>query len=91
MFSNIFSYIEIQNLHKNNSSRYLTLGETSKLNGCSLHMHVQQPAAANLYRTCYTLLLKAAAFWLQPGVIDFDFSNIIGMSNCKFAEERLLR
>ena len=46
------------------------LGETSKLIGCSLH--IQQPAAAILYRKCYTLLLKAAAFWLQPAVMIFD-------------------
>ena len=46
------------------------LGETSKLIGCSLH--IQQPAAANLYRKCYTLLLNAAAFWLQPAVLNFD-------------------
>ena len=37
---------------------------------CSLH--IQQPAAANLYRKCYTLLLNAAAFWLQPAVMNFD-------------------
>ena len=64
------------------SCRYLTvkvmfflksasiLGETSKLIGCSLH--IQQPAAANLYRKCYTLLFNAAAFWLQPAVMNFD-------------------
>ena len=46
------------------------LGETSKLIGCSLH--IQQPAAANLYRKYYTLLLDAAAFWLQPAVMHFD-------------------
>ena len=46
------------------------LGETSKLIGCSLH--IQQPATANLYRKCYTLLLNAAAFWLQPAVMNFD-------------------
>ena len=51
--------------------RYL-LGETSKLIGCSLH--IQQPAAANLYRKCYTLLLKPAAFWLQPAVMNVDVS-----------------
>ena len=47
-----------------------SLGETSKFIGCSLH--IQQPAAANLYRECYTLLLNAAAFWLQPAVMNFD-------------------
>ena len=46
------------------------IGETSKLIGCSLH--IQQPAAANLYRKCYTLLLDAAAFWQQPAVMNFD-------------------
>ena len=55
------------------------LGETSKLIGCSLH--IQQPAAANLYRKCYTLLLNAAAFWLQPAVINFDvFPNMVVFS-----------
>ena len=38
----------------------------------------QQPAAANLYRKCYTLLLNAASFWLQPVVMNFDvFPKII--------------
>ena len=46
------------------------LGETSKFIGCSLH--IQQPAAANLYRKCYTLLLDAESFWLQPAVMKFD-------------------
>ena len=46
------------------------LGETSKLICCSIN--IQQPAAANLYRKCYTLLLNAAAFWLQPAVTNFD-------------------
>ena len=41
------------------------LGKTSILVGCSLH--IQQAAAAN-----YTLLLNAAAFWLQPAVMNFD-------------------
>ena len=50
-------------------SRY-TLGETSKLIGCSLH--IQQPAAANLYGKCYTLILNTVAFWLQPAVMNFD-------------------
>ena len=27
---------------------------------------------ANLYRKCYTFLLNAAAFWLQPAVMNFD-------------------
>ena len=36
-----------------------SLGETTQLIGCSLN--IQQPAAANLYRKCYTLLLNAAA------------------------------
>ena len=30
--------------------------------------HIQQPAAANLNRTSYSLLLNAAAFWLQPAI-----------------------
>ena len=48
---------------------------TSKLIGCSLH--IQPPASANLYRKCYTLLLNAAAFCLQPAVMHFDvFPNI---------------
>ena len=42
----------------------------SKFIGCSFH--IQQSAAANLYRKCYTLILKAAAYWLQPAVINFD-------------------
>ena len=46
------------------------LGETSKFNGGS--PHIQQPAAANLYRKSYTNLLNAAAFWLQLAVTDFD-------------------
>ena len=46
------------------------LGDTSKFTGSSLH--TQQPAAANLYRKCYTLLLDAAAFWLQPTVMNFE-------------------
>ena len=41
-----------------------TSGETSKLIGCSLY--IQQPAAANLHRKCYTLLLNDAA------VLNFD-------------------
>ena len=48
------------------------LGEASKLSGCS--HHIQQPAAAKLYRKSYTLLLNAAAFWLQPAVMNFDVS-----------------
>ena len=67
------------------------LGETSKLIGCSLH--IQQPAAANLYRKCYTLPLNAAAFRLQPAVMNFDVfphrpmlccivSNNINRNNC---------
>ena len=55
------------------NGRYLVavvLGETSNLIGCCLHIH--QPAAANLYRKCYTVLLNAAAFWLQPAVMNFD-------------------
>ena len=47
-----------------------SLGKTSKLIGCSIH--IQQPAAANLYRKCYTSLLKAAAYWLQPAVMNVD-------------------
>ena len=58
------------------------LGETSKLIGCSLHIH--QPAAANLYRKCYTLLLDAAAFWLQPAVMNFDvfpwYEGLLGLT-----------
>ena len=57
---------------KNNRQIHLCSGETSKLVGCSLH--IQQPAAANLYRKCYILLLNAAAFWLQPAVMNFDDS-----------------
>ena len=39
-----------------------------------LQPHIQQPAAANLYRKSYTQLLNAAAFWLQPTVMNFDVS-----------------
>ena len=49
---------------------WVRLGETSKLIGCSLY--IQQPVAANLYRKCYTLLLNAAAFCLQPPGMNFD-------------------
>ena len=56
------------------------IGETSKLIGCGLH--IQQPAAANLYRKCYTLLLNAAAFGLQPAVMNFDvFPYLFNLKN----------
>ena len=42
----------------------------SKFTGCSLH--IQQLAAANLYRKSYIQVLNAAAFWLQPAVMNFD-------------------
>ena len=57
------------------------LGETSKFNGGS--PHIQQPAAANLYRKSNTYLLNAAAFWLQPAVTDFDVFPYIGPSFSK--------
>ena len=47
-----------------------TLGETLKFTGRS--PHIQQPAAASLYRKSY--LENAAAFWLQLVVMDFDVS-----------------
>ena len=48
------------------------LGETSQFIGLSTH--IQQPAAAKLYRESYTQLLDAAAIWLQPLVMNFDVS-----------------
>ena len=48
----------------------LHLGETSKSTGCS--PHIQEPAAANVYRKFYTYSLNAWAFWLQPVVMNFD-------------------
>ena len=48
------------------------LVETSKFSGCSLH--IQQPAAPHLYKESFTQLLNAAAFQLQPTVMDFDVS-----------------
>ena len=50
-------------------SGILALGETSKL---LANLHIQQPAAASVFTKCYTLLLSAAAFWLQPAVMNFD-------------------
>ena len=50
----------------------LGIGETSKFTGCSFH--IQQPAAANLYRKSYTYMLNAAASWLQPAVMNVDVS-----------------
>ena len=56
--------------HNEQHDLFCHLGETSKLIGYSLH--IQQPTAAKLYRKCYKLLLNAAAFWLQPAVMNFD-------------------
>ena len=56
--SRISDRISIEKLHKKCKSLSLEqhmwkqLGETSKFIGCSLH--IQQPAAANLYRKSYT-------------------------------------
>ena len=50
-----------------------TLGETSKLIGCS--HHIQQTAAAKLHSNCYASLLVAAALWLQRVVRNFDVSS----------------
>ena len=39
-----------------------------------LQLAAEYGAAANLYRKSYTQLLNAAAFWLQPAVMNFDVS-----------------
>ena len=44
--------------------------ETSKVTSCS--HHIQQPAAAHLYRKNYRYQVNAAALWLQPVVMNFD-------------------
>ena len=54
----------------------------SEFIGCS--PHIQQAAAANLFRKSYTYLLNAAAFWLQPAVIRYDVLPIgFGHRCCK--------
>ena len=47
----------------------------SEIIGCSPLF--QQPTAASLYRESYAKLMNAAAFWLQPALMNFDvFPNL---------------
>ena len=49
---------DLGNDSSGHADKALVLGETSEFIGCS--HHIQQPAAANLYRKSYTQQLNAA-------------------------------
>ena len=68
--------------------RFTTVGETSKYVGC--RPHIQQPAAANLYGKSCIKLVNAAAFWLQPTVMNSHQYVVFAFGNFASTNEMTL-